>query len=60
MYGIACELVGRCSETEAWMTKKDRRHVIPSETFSPDSGGRGKVNSPRTETTVKGMMTVST
>ena len=37
--GIASDVRGICSSTTNRNTEKDKRTVIPSETFSPDSAG---------------------
>lgn len=55
MRGIESDVAGILSDTISKKTQRDRRTVIPSEIFSPDSGGRQKTRSAIAVMSTQGM-----
>ena len=58
--GMFSDVRGNRSSTTSRNTEKDKRMVIPSETFSPDSGGSQNTNRSMIDRRTMGTMTLIT
>ena len=56
MTGVKSEVRGVLSMMTSWKTEKASRTVIPSDTFSPLSGGSRKTASEMLSTNIEGQM----
>ena len=58
--GTVSDVLGKRSSTTNRNTEKDKRTVIPSETFSPDSGGSQNTNRSMMDRRMIGVITFTT
>ena len=56
MIGNVSELSGRSSDNENMRTENERNTVIPSDTFSPDSGGKQNMRRAMSDSTNEGII----
>ena len=56
MIGNVSELSGRSSDNENMSTENERNTVIPSDTFSPDSGGKQNMRRAMRDSTNEGII----
>ena len=57
--GMFSDVLGNRSSTTSRNTENDKRTVIPSEIFSPDSGGSQNTNRSMMDRRMMGMMTLT-